>query len=121
MLLISIHPFAFRRLALVILAVAGFSALCFADPVLMARKYTPGNHRTDAVKAAAAFLAPPSISTVATWEPQMPAAPVFGWRVSVVLEGATPSFSGPGDQHCCWRSEKLDGLSGEHLPIMGAD
>jgi hypothetical protein len=41
MVLISMHPFAFRRLFLVILAVAGFSALCFADPVLMARRYSP--------------------------------------------------------------------------------
>jgi hypothetical protein len=40
MLLISIHPFAFRRLALLVLALAGFSALCFADPVLMAHRYT---------------------------------------------------------------------------------
>jgi hypothetical protein len=39
MLLISIHPFVFRRLALLVLAIAGFSALCFADPVLMAHRY----------------------------------------------------------------------------------
>jgi hypothetical protein len=41
MVLVSIHPFAVRRLFLVVLALAGFSALCFADPVLMARRYNP--------------------------------------------------------------------------------
>lgn len=39
MVLISIHPFAVRRLILVLVALVGFSALCFADPVLMARRY----------------------------------------------------------------------------------
>lgn len=39
MVLISIHPFALRRLILVVLALVGFSALCYADPVLMARRY----------------------------------------------------------------------------------
>jgi hypothetical protein len=40
MVLISIHPFAFRKIFLVLLALLGFSALCFADPVLMARRYS---------------------------------------------------------------------------------
>jgi len=40
MVLISIHPFALRRIFLVLLALVGFSALCFADPVLMAHRYT---------------------------------------------------------------------------------
>jgi hypothetical protein len=39
MVLISIHPFALRPLILALLALVGFSALCFADPVLMARRY----------------------------------------------------------------------------------
>jgi hypothetical protein len=41
MVLISIHPFALRRLFLVVVAMSGFSALCFADPVLMAHRYGP--------------------------------------------------------------------------------
>jgi len=39
MVLISIHPFALRKIFLVIAALLCFSALCFADPVLMAQRY----------------------------------------------------------------------------------
>jgi hypothetical protein len=39
MVLISIDPFASRRILLVIAALLCFSALCFADPVLMAQRY----------------------------------------------------------------------------------
>lgn len=38
MVLISIHPFVFRKTFLVLLALLGFSALCFADPVLMVHR-----------------------------------------------------------------------------------
>ena len=41
MVLISIQPFAFRKILLILVAVVGFSALCFADPVLMAEHYVP--------------------------------------------------------------------------------
>jgi hypothetical protein len=58
MVLISIHPFAFRRLLLVVLALACFSALCFADPVLMVRRYSRENSRTAVLRTAA--LAQPS-------------------------------------------------------------
>lgn len=51
MVLISIHPFALRRLFLVVLAVAGFSALCFADPVLMAQRYGSEKPRAAASNA----------------------------------------------------------------------
>jgi len=39
MVLISIQPFALRKILLILIAVVGFSALCFADPVLMAQHY----------------------------------------------------------------------------------
>jgi len=39
MVLISIHPFALRKVFLVIVAFLCFSAFCFADPVLMVRRY----------------------------------------------------------------------------------
>ena len=42
MVLISIHPFALRKLFLLIVAFLCFSAFCFADPVLMVRRYS--NH-----------------------------------------------------------------------------
>ena len=42
MVLISIHPFAFRKIFLAIVALLGLSsALCFADPVFMTKQYSP--------------------------------------------------------------------------------
>src|SRR3954464_11526622 len=49
MVLISIHPFALRKLFLLVLLLVGFSALCFADPVLMARRYNPDHSRVSAI------------------------------------------------------------------------
>jgi len=40
MVLISIRPFALRKVLLAIVAFLCFSALCFADPVLMVRRYS---------------------------------------------------------------------------------
>jgi hypothetical protein len=40
MVLISIHPFAFRKIFFVIAALLCFSAVCFADPVFVAQRYT---------------------------------------------------------------------------------
>lgn len=51
MVLVSLDPFASRRIILVIAALLGFSALCFADPVLMAQRYrtkVPADQSTDA-------------------------------------------------------------------------
>jgi hypothetical protein len=39
MVLISIHPFAVRKMILLLMALLGFSALCSADPVLMVRRH----------------------------------------------------------------------------------
>jgi hypothetical protein len=41
MVLISIHPFALRKLFLILAALLCFSVVCFADPVLMAQRYVP--------------------------------------------------------------------------------
>jgi hypothetical protein len=45
MVLISIHPFVFRKILLVIVALLCFSALCLADPVLMVRRYASHTER----------------------------------------------------------------------------
>jgi hypothetical protein len=45
MVLISIHPFAARKIILLLVALLGFSALCFADPVLMVRRHGPVHSR----------------------------------------------------------------------------
>lgn len=50
MVLISIDPFALRRLLLVLGALLGFTALCFADPVLMASRYGTSPSQVSATK-----------------------------------------------------------------------
>jgi hypothetical protein len=51
MVLISIHPFALRKVFLVIAALLCFSALCFADPVFVAQRYAnPASGRFHDVK-----------------------------------------------------------------------
>lgn len=52
MVLISIHPFAVRKLVLVIAALLGFSALCFADPLLMTARYAPRPRHVDSAASA---------------------------------------------------------------------
>jgi hypothetical protein len=53
MVLISIHPFALRKLFLLIVAFLCFSALCLADPVLMVRRYSARPERFDSPKTSA--------------------------------------------------------------------
>jgi hypothetical protein len=65
MVLISIHPFALRKVFLVIIASLCFSALCFADPVLMVHRYSPVSGHFPAAKTAA----PASVGTTGSQEP----------------------------------------------------
>src|ERR1700730_3778505 len=53
MILISIAPFTHRKILLVIVAFLSLSAFCFADPVLMAQRYTRNPERFDAPKTVA--------------------------------------------------------------------
>lgn len=46
MVLISIDPFALRKIFLVIAALLCFSVFCFADPVFMAQHYLPATGDT---------------------------------------------------------------------------
>jgi hypothetical protein len=52
MVLISIDPFASRKLLLAIVAFLCFSAFCFADPVLMVHRYTARPEQMAATKTA---------------------------------------------------------------------
>jgi hypothetical protein len=56
MVLISIHPFVFRKILLAIVALLFFSALCFADPVLMVRRYSIRGERSDSPNTSAKML-----------------------------------------------------------------
>jgi len=47
MVLISLDPFASRKIILIIAALLGFSALCFGDPILMAQRYETRAHNTN--------------------------------------------------------------------------
>ena len=53
MVFISLAPFTHRKILLVIVALLGLSAFCFADPVLMAQRYTRNPERLDASKTVA--------------------------------------------------------------------
>ena len=47
MVLVSIHPFAVRKILLLVIGVLGLSsALCFADPLFMARQYAAVGNQT---------------------------------------------------------------------------
>src|ERR1044071_7373976 len=46
MVLVSLHPFAFRKIALLAAAILGFSSVvCFADSLFMTRQYEPAEHQ----------------------------------------------------------------------------
>jgi hypothetical protein len=62
MVLISIHPFALRKIFLVIVALLCFSALCFADPVLMVHRYSTSPRQPAGTKATAPALRPEDAS-----------------------------------------------------------
>ena len=51
MVLISIHPFALRKIFLIILLSLCFSAICLADPVLMVQRYVASPEHPSAAKA----------------------------------------------------------------------
>ena len=53
MVLISIHPFAFRKIFLLAALLLGLSsALCLADSLFMTRYYVPSEHRAGIPKSA---------------------------------------------------------------------
>ena len=58
MVLISIHPFALRKLLFVVVAFLCLSAFCFADPVLMVRRYSTHPPRLGWVVSAPAWQEP---------------------------------------------------------------
>jgi hypothetical protein len=51
MVLISIHPFAFRKIFLIAATLLGLSAFCFADSLFMARRFGPPVERTSLEQA----------------------------------------------------------------------
>ena len=53
MVLISLDPFTYRKILFIAVALLGLSAVCFADPVLMAHRYTPNHGWPDVPKAIA--------------------------------------------------------------------
>src|SRR4051812_43337346 len=105
MLLISIHPFALRRLALIIFAIAGFSALCFADPVLMAHRYTQSpSTRLFVPHKATADIVSASV-----------------WKSPASFEAADPShltLARLRIRHCERRMDVTDETGGEGFLLM---
>jgi hypothetical protein len=56
MVLISIHPFAVRKIVVLLVALLGVSAFCFADPVLMVRRHSREHPRVGLPERTSAFL-----------------------------------------------------------------
>jgi hypothetical protein len=53
MVLVSIHPFAIKKIVLIAAALVGLSsALCFADPVFMSSQFAPRAYHRRAAPAA---------------------------------------------------------------------
>jgi hypothetical protein len=94
MVLISIHPFASRKILLAIVAFLCFSALCFADPVLMVRRYAPHPER----------LAPGKMAVSSSQERQD----------TVVAEAETDSFQSVR-LTCCRTKSQLTRTGGTGL------
>jgi hypothetical protein len=72
MVLISIHPFAFRKVFLVLVALLCFSALCLADPVLIVHRHSPTPEQFAKVKRA-------TPTVLETLRPQDASAPAPGF------------------------------------------
>jgi hypothetical protein len=65
MVLISIHPFAVRKIFLLAIAVLGLStAFCFADPVFMTSQYAPSHQQVRSAPSAKALVADPAGPTL---------------------------------------------------------
>ena len=55
MVLISIHPFAVRKIFLLAVALLGLSSVvCFADPLFMTRQYAPSRNQSRSAQTATA-------------------------------------------------------------------
>jgi hypothetical protein len=92
MVLISIDPFTHRKILLIAVALLGLSAFCFADPVLMAQRYSPNPGRLDAS---------------GTKAPMGPHSEQTGKARLVGLELGKVEFSEPLRDEAEWRSTEL--------------
>ena len=65
MILVSITPFAFKKICLLVAALLGLSsAICFADPLFMSTRFMSRDHRSHlTILAAAARTEQPSFET----------------------------------------------------------
>lgn len=123
MVLISIHPFLFRRILLVVLALIGFSALCFADPVLMARRFGSEKSRIGVAKTTLVAQRTPT----PTVNPRLTdlAGENFGWNAALTLEktgipdlaATSPGLRVPS---CEWGGEALTPSSGGSIWFLFA-
>jgi hypothetical protein len=109
MVLISIDPFAYRKLFLIVVALLGFSAFCFADPVLMAQRYAASPGRLEITKVPAPAM--PRAEERAAWRvvgPEFGEFPMVNlMRAKIELRPATLPGKidlPPGNVTCVLRS-----------------
>ena len=109
MVLISIHPFAVRKTVLLLVVLLGFSALCFADPVLMVRRHSRDHLRAALPERTSALQSPGTARTGATNiapalengdAPELPCFQTQPYQCSLEIAGGTararfwPTISG---------------------------
>jgi hypothetical protein len=91
MVLVSISPFAARRLLLAAIAFFVFSAVCLADPLFMTRQYAARFSRSHRLPALEAVPARSSLSPVAAEDLTRPLfTPISEAALQLELGSSTP-------------------------------
>jgi len=116
MVLISIDPFAVRKLFLLVVALLCFSAACFADPLLMARRFASPADRVRAAAGASVSTGLESAGWAGMMVPYFAdfestgfaasspwTAPYDGGRTSLGTAVLSSVF-GHGSWHMSWRA-----------------
>jgi hypothetical protein len=115
MVLISIHPFLFRKIFLVLLALFGFSALCFADPVLMTHRYGREHPPVGVTFPSRPLSLRPQIDETT------PQSPVGGTTAALETSGLQSSFAFQTQPYLCALDAFGDVTSGVFCSTTSSD
>jgi len=114
------HPFALRRLFLIAIAVAGFSALCFADPVLMAQRYRSDKAHAVVANSPIASREGMAADQLSDLDEANQFLPLFASTADISLDRAPAPRRLPGPEaswnwHRAWPKEVLYGTTNDSL------